>query len=757
MKFDSIGLAGSAVGVIDFTEKAVKWAPRHESEASAKDVTMDTVLRASWAQIGKMCHVRLFCKAGEKLRFDGFRRADIDSLTPFFESKDIDFDREKIASGGCNYGTIDLDASAGTMAMKEGAKGIFELSLDTVAQCNLPGHKQDEIDIQFREVDSKSKEAQELYSMRIWIPGQQAAEVQSSILSQATVNSGGSGEVLIEFEREQGSFLSPKGRYGVEMYDTCFRLRGTQYDLRIDYKDVSRFYMLEKPTGRQAHDVSFFYFVVCLDKPVRQGQQKYPYLVWQTQNEDSELEIKMEEADIDEKYPGSGLKASNEGPLHRLIGKVFKVLSGKTVFAGSKKYRSVGGDQCISCNLGQRNGLLYPNDKSFVFLHQPTLVVEYSEVDYVEFIKEPGTRNFEFVIQKKGGDGKKLKFGAIEKKEFNGLAEFVKSKEAFFEVRDFEPEAEEMDDDEDEEDDEAVRVSSAPRSAFRSAFRSSWSTGATRRRARWWLEAARSSRASTESNTRGRAEASSRLSDRRSEETAARKAPSAPSASVSTTLPNASDASASDARDPPPPSTSASTSSTTNKALPVAGSAPVRTGLAARSVLSSMARPRRHSSERSWALDAASSAAVLRPPWTVVVVEPPKPVPLAHGSPDRANPTGAVCTFFCRFFSWPADAADAAELANFSRALLIGASTSDSILVRTSPAFESSSPSSSSSESSMRMVTAGSAGGGSGFPGGAREGVKGDEGELEGDIVTSISSSESIIVTSCMAVIRTHV
>eukprot|EP00614_Pseudopedinella_elastica_P010327 CAMPEP_0172600760 /NCGR_PEP_ID=MMETSP1068-20121228/20916_1 /TAXON_ID=35684 /ORGANISM="Pseudopedinella elastica, Strain CCMP716" /LENGTH=630 /DNA_ID=CAMNT_0013401521 /DNA_START=179 /DNA_END=2071 /DNA_ORIENTATION=- len=454
MKFDSIGLAGSAVGVIDFTEKAVKWAPRHESEASAKDVTMDTVLRASWAQIGKMCHVRLFCKAGEKLRFDGFRRADIDSLTPFFESKDIDFDREKIASGGCNYGTIDLDASAGTMAMKEGAKGIFELSLDTVAQCNLPGHKQDEIDIQFREVDSKSKEAQELYSMRIWIPGQQAAEVQSSILSQATVNSGGSGEVLIEFEREQGSFLSPKGRYGVEMYDTCFRLRGTQYDLRIDYKDVSRFYMLEKPTGRQAHDVSFFYFVVCLDKPVRQGQQKYPYLVWQTQNEDSELEIKMEEADIDEKYPGSGLKASNEGPLHRLIGKVFKVLSGKTVFAGSKKYRSVGGDQCISCNLGQRNGLLYPNDKSFVFLHQPTLVVEYSEVDYVEFIKEPGTRNFEFVIQKKGGDGKKLKFGAIEKKEFNGLAEFVKSKEAFFEVRDFEPEAEEMDDDEDEEDDE---------------------------------------------------------------------------------------------------------------------------------------------------------------------------------------------------------------------------------------------------------------------------------------------------------------
>ena len=40
------------------------------------------------------------------------------------------------------------------------------------------------------------------------------------------------------------------------------------------------------------------------------------------------------------------------------------------------------GNQCIDCNLGQMNGLLYPNDKSFVYLHQTNIgVIEYTDVE----------------------------------------------------------------------------------------------------------------------------------------------------------------------------------------------------------------------------------------------------------------------------------------------------------------------------------------------------------------------------------------
>ena len=99
---------------------------------------------------------------------------------------------------------------------------------------------------------------------------------------------------------------------------------------------------------------------------MRQGKKKFPFLVWQTQNEDTELEVKLEEKDIEERYPGKGVKPMMTGALHILIG----------------KFQSKDGNQCIDCNLGQMNGLLYPNDKSFVYLHQTNIgVIEYTDVE----------------------------------------------------------------------------------------------------------------------------------------------------------------------------------------------------------------------------------------------------------------------------------------------------------------------------------------------------------------------------------------
>ena len=100
-------------------------------------------MRASWSTVGKICHVRLYCKNGDKLRFDGtslrqknvlrscvsyrnsfhahltsnapwsppgFRSRDIEEqISPIFDRQDIDFVKEGVASGGGNYGTLDID------------------------------------------------------------------------------------------------------------------------------------------------------------------------------------------------------------------------------------------------------------------------------------------------------------------------------------------------------------------------------------------------------------------------------------------------------------------------------------------------------------------------------------------------------------------------------------------------------------------------------------------------------------------------
>ena len=110
MQYDSIGLAGTGVGVLNLATDKVKWAPRNEGDAEPKDVSLDSVLRSSWAPIGKMCHLRLFCKDGSKIRFDGFRKSDIDGLKKYFEANDIELEKESIASGGGNYGTLDFES-----------------------------------------------------------------------------------------------------------------------------------------------------------------------------------------------------------------------------------------------------------------------------------------------------------------------------------------------------------------------------------------------------------------------------------------------------------------------------------------------------------------------------------------------------------------------------------------------------------------------------------------------------------------------
>ena len=73
-----------------------------------------------------------------------------------------------------------------------------------------------------------------------------------------------------------------------------------------------------------------------------------------------------------------------------------------------------------------------------MFLHQPTLVIPFTEVDYVEFERPENTvagasvtRNFDFTVQLKSSGsaaGKRHSFTQIEKKEYKPLFDFLNTK-----------------------------------------------------------------------------------------------------------------------------------------------------------------------------------------------------------------------------------------------------------------------------------------------------------------------------------------
>ena len=107
------------------------------------------------------------------------------------------------------------------------------------------------------------------------------------------------------------------------MTSTYLRLIA-QYDFKIMYSDINALFLLPKPD--RTRDA----FVISLDKPIRQGQQKYQHLVLETHKLEHTITMNLTEQEIKEKYDGQ-LQTEMTLPMSTLIAKIFKVLTQTTV------------------------------------------------------------------------------------------------------------------------------------------------------------------------------------------------------------------------------------------------------------------------------------------------------------------------------------------------------------------------------------------------------------------------------------------
>ena len=130
------------------------------------------------------------------------------------------------------------------------------------------------------------------------------------------------GDVIVSFDENKGTFLTPRGRYGIEMYDWFFRMRGAKYDYKVRYDDINRVFLLPKP------DDLHMAFVISLDKPIRQGQQRYQCLVLQASKEQHEVTVHLDET---QRKDYEGLNEVMKGSVANLIAKAFKIITKKKV------------------------------------------------------------------------------------------------------------------------------------------------------------------------------------------------------------------------------------------------------------------------------------------------------------------------------------------------------------------------------------------------------------------------------------------
>lgn len=332
---------------------------------------------ALWTVFGKSGHLRILTRAIEgsktklpsSLRFDGFPPGDYDRLAENCQTMyGIPLKKHSMSSAGNSWGNTDIankhlvfrqciledaDEEGEEFEPRDGDE-MLSLDLGEVAQCVLPGNNRNEIEMQFHESDTVEAGTDQLVAIRFYVPPDQdadptdkdaptPAEVLQSRITQIASVKKTSGSVIAEFDENKGTFLTPRGRYSIELYDSFLRMRGAKYDYKIKYDGISRLFLLPK------QDDTHMAFVIALDKPIRQGQHRYNMLVLQCTKEQSELTINLDEATLEKEYKNE-IQAHIDGSFCNLVAKAFKVITRKRVFIPGR-FAYANRQPCVKCSL----------------------------------------------------------------------------------------------------------------------------------------------------------------------------------------------------------------------------------------------------------------------------------------------------------------------------------------------------------------------------------------------------------------------
>lgn len=142
---------------------------------------------------------------------------------------------------------------------------------------------------------------------------------------------------------------------------------------------------------------------------------------------------------MQDEYNGE-LQPIIQGALCNLIAKTFKIIGKKKVFIPGK-FANAYQQPCVKCALRANEGHLYPLEKCFVFIHKPSLLVRFDEVESVEFQrynysgKHGSTRNFDLCVELKNSLGdvgglnkREYVFSGIDRSDYGGLYNFLSGK-----------------------------------------------------------------------------------------------------------------------------------------------------------------------------------------------------------------------------------------------------------------------------------------------------------------------------------------
>ncbi|KAL8919949.1 MAG: hypothetical protein Q9208_006517 [Pyrenodesmia sp. 3 TL-2023] len=448
-------------GKVKFAEAGLAWRPSAGGENFGRDGQQFS--QCQWSRGARGYEVKILLRGSEVIQLDGFDGEEYERVQKVFKLfYGLNLEHKDHALKGWNWGKGEFGKAE--LAFNVQNRPAFEIPYSEISNTNLAG--KNEVAVEFslpsggddagtnghlggaRARGRKSGAGKDqLVEMRFYIPGtttkkenDEDAEDKSGDGSEEEEQHNAANlfyETLMD-KAEIGEVagdtfatflevlhLTPRGRFGIDMYENSFRLRGKTYDYKIPYDNIKKFMLLPKP------DDLHTLISIGLDPPLRQGQTRYPFLVMQFKREEEiTIELNMTKELLEGKYKGK-LQERYEAPQHSVVAQIFRGLSGKRIITPSKDFVSHHQQSGVKCSIKANEGHLYCLEKSFMFVPKPATYIPFDNISVIVMSRVGGavsaSRTFDITITMKNNGGEH-QFSNINREEQKPLEEFFQAK-----------------------------------------------------------------------------------------------------------------------------------------------------------------------------------------------------------------------------------------------------------------------------------------------------------------------------------------
>ena len=163
--------------------------------------------------------------------------------------------------------------------------------------------------------------------------------------------------------------------------------------------------------------------VLGFDKPLRQGSTMYPYIIFQfKRNFVQQIELCLRKPDLEVINPD--LQETYEGNYYEIVAKLFKLIIGINIIIPGE-FKTIGGYSGLKCHVQNQEGILFPLNKSLIFIKRPVIYIRLDDISRVEFARVSaghGIRGFDFEIILKNGISSM--FSGIDKRELDQIMSY---------------------------------------------------------------------------------------------------------------------------------------------------------------------------------------------------------------------------------------------------------------------------------------------------------------------------------------------